>query len=134
MNGGAQTSTSALDQIMSQQLQVMAQQLEMLHAYRANTVPAARIEVPPVDVVAEPHHQKTAPAKPTEPANISATESNVKQQPVYIPYQPIEPGPTSGLTERQQQHLDRFITRFNTRTRESKRLMQEYRPYLSDSR
>lgn len=124
-NGGAQANTSALDQIMSQQLQLMAQQLEMLHAYHANAVPVAPTPAPPVAVAAEPQPQ-TAPA--------SAPETNVKQQPVYIAYQPIEPGPASGLTERQQQHLDRFITRFNARTRESKRLMQEYRPYLSDSR
>ena len=136
LNGGAQANTSALDQIMSQQLQLMAQQLEMLHAYHANavpiahpaTVPAAPIPAPPV-VAAEPQ-----PAPTITPTPASAPEANVKQQPVYIAYQPIEPGPTSGLTERQQQHLDIFISRFNARTRESKRLMQEYRPYLSDSR
>ena len=138
LNGGAQASTSTLDQIMSQQLQVMAQQLEMLHAYHAsavpaaNTVPAAPIEAPPIAVAVEPLHQATPAAVTPEPP--SALETNVKQQPVYIAYQPIEPGPTSGLTDRQRQHLDRFIARFNARTRESKRLMQEYRPYLSDSR
>ncbi|HEX6718386.1 MAG TPA: MupA/Atu3671 family FMN-dependent luciferase-like monooxygenase, partial [Pyrinomonadaceae bacterium] len=129
-NGGG---TSALDQIMSQQLQVMAQQLEMLHAYHASTG-------------TEPQVQRIAPEKPAPPAVVEsniitpapqpvpAPEPNVKNQPVYIAYQPIEPGPTSGLTERQQQHLDRFIARFNSRTRESKRLTQESRPYLSDSR
>jgi natural product biosynthesis luciferase-like monooxygenase protein/amino acid adenylation domain-containing protein len=144
MNGGGQASTSALDQIMSQQLQVMAQQLEMLHTYHANGAPAAHVEEHPVALAPEPPLETIAPEKaaiadvaesnaaPT-PAP-QAPEPNITKQPVYIPYQPIEPGPTSGLTEKQQQHLDRLIARFNSRTHESKRLTQEYRPYLSDSR
>jgi acyl carrier protein len=126
---GAQANTSALNQIMSQQLQLMAQQLEMLQAYHANTVSAApAITAPPARIETPP--AATTPA----PAVDNAPESNTKQQPVYIAYQPIEPGPTTGLTERQQQHLDCFIARFNARTRESKQLTQEDRPYLSDSR
>jgi natural product biosynthesis luciferase-like monooxygenase protein len=139
LNGG-QASTSALDQIMSQQLQLMAQQLEMLHAYHANNAASARVETParvatpPVAIAAGPKPQTTVPANPSDGVDTRAPEANTKQQPVYIAYQPIEPGPTTGLTEKQQQHLDRFIARFNARTRESKRLAQEYRPYLSDSR
>jgi natural product biosynthesis luciferase-like monooxygenase protein/amino acid adenylation domain-containing protein len=150
-NGGGHSSTSGLDQIMSQQLQVMAQQLEMLHAYHASSVTTARIEEPPVAIASEPREQTPAPAE-AEPHKVSeldsvtapvvapATEpaparvSNVRNQPVYIPYQPIEPGQTTGLTEKQQQHLNRLIARFTSRTRESKRLTQESRPYLSDSR
>src|SRR5690349_4342626 len=155
LNGGEQAGTSALDQIMSQQLQLMAQQLEMLHAYHASAVPAAQsnavpaasveaatpvIETPAVPVAAAPHMLATAPVTTTEPegapepASANTTTPSVKQQPIYIAYQPIEPGPTTGLTPEQQQHLDHLITRFNARTRESKRQTQAYRPYLSDSR
>ncbi len=123
MNG----STSALDQIMSQQLQLMQRQLDMLHASYSTTVP--QIENHPVAIPAEPRVQTIEQEKPTP-----APESNIRNQPVYTPYQPIEPGPTSGLTEKQQRHLDQLIARFNSRTRESKRQTQENRPYLSDSR
>ena len=147
MNGGGQPSTSALDQIMSQQLQLMARQLDMLNASYATMVPRSQVEDHPTAILPQLRSQtadqeKVAPAREvSESKSVTGTivtapapESNVRNQPVYIPYQPIEPGPTSGLTERQQRHLDDLIERLNSRTRESKRLTQENRPYLSDSR
>ena len=117
---------SALDQIMSQQLQLMSQQLEMMRAAYQNGGAA----------YSQPVEPQPAPpivdAKPDVPA--SSRASFVQNQPTYIPYQPIEPGPTSGLTEVQQRHLDDLIAKHNRRTRESKRLTQEYRRYLADSR
>lgn len=110
---------SALDQIMSQQLQIMAQQLEMM---RATVQPNPR----PV----EPRPVEPPPPTPTSTPRASVTQN----QPTFVPYQPIEPGPTGGLTERQRKHLDDFIARHNARTPESKRLTQEYRHHLADSR
>lgn len=110
---------SALDQIMSQQLQVMAQQLEMMRATYSQSVVPIQVVQPP------------APEPPTPPTPRAAVTQN---QPTFVPYQPIEPGPTDGLTERQRKHLEDFIARHNARTRESKRLTQEFRPHLADSR
>ena len=114
------TPTSALDQIMSQQLQVMAKQLEMMRAaYQSPTV-ETRIETP----------IETKPAPPVVETRASVTQN----QPTFVPYQPIEPGPTDGLTDRQRKHLDELIARHTARTRESKRLTQEFRRHLADSR
>jgi iturin family lipopeptide synthetase A len=161
--GGEQAS--ALDYLMSQQLQVMAQQLEMLRAAyhdangarpqtfapqtaaadvsatpaagagdEANASPSAP---PPAAQVAPapPAPPTAAPAAPAPSAQTSARAASiVHNQPAYVPYQPIEPGTTGGLTERQRRHLDELIARRNERTRESKRLTQEFRAHLADSR
>jgi natural product biosynthesis luciferase-like monooxygenase protein/amino acid adenylation domain-containing protein len=104
---------TGLDQIMSQQLQIMSQQLEML---RTTT------QIPQI-------------AKPDPPAPaITPRPAVTLNQPTFVPYQPIEPGPTDGLTDRQRKHLDDLIARHTARTRESKRLTQEFRPHLADSR
>ncbi len=52
----------------------------------------------------------------------------------FGPYRPIEKGVGGGFTERQQQHLDALITRYNARTPGSKRQTQETRARLSDPR
>src|ERR1700741_3168721 len=126
-----------LDQIMSQQLQVMAQQLEMMRAAYQNggatyLQPVEPQPAPPVIKQARPPVEPTPAPLSDVPA--SSRASFVQNQPAYIPYQPIEPGPTDGLTERQRRHLDDLIARHSRRPRESKRLTQEYRPYLADSR
>src|SRR5829696_5630453 len=146
----------ALDQIMSQQLEVMAQQLEMMRAAYQNggaaysqpvepqpAPPVIEQERPAVDPmpVAQSDVPMSSTASPSTIATVlpaaspaSPGPSFVQNQPTFIPYQPIEPGPTGGLTEKQQRHLDDLIARHNERTHESKRLTQEYRPYLADSR
>jgi natural product biosynthesis luciferase-like monooxygenase protein/amino acid adenylation domain-containing protein len=161
---GEGASASALDQLMSQQLQVMAQQLEMLRAaYRQDggarpaqatahepahvddTPPshvadaAAGASQPTSDAGANVTAQTVAvaqaePSREEEEATPQGRDSLLKSQPTYVPYQPIEPGPKGGLTERQRHHLDALIERRNERMRESKRLTQESRPYLADSR
>ena len=52
----------------------------------------------------------------------------------FGPYRPIEKGAGGGFTERQQQHLDALIGRYNARTPGSKRQTQETRARLSDPR
>ena len=133
---------SALDQIMSQQLQLMAQQLEMMRAAYQNggTQYVQPVEPQPAPPVIEQERPAVDPMPvPPAPAATAASPASsrtsfVQNQPAYIPYQPIEPGPTDGLTEKQRRHLDDLIARHSHRTRESKRLTQEYRRYLADSR
>jgi natural product biosynthesis luciferase-like monooxygenase protein/amino acid adenylation domain-containing protein len=144
-------ASSALEQLMAQQLQVMAQQLDLLRgapAAPAPLMPATAGDAFAPSPTAQPSAAPPPPtpfASPAPPVSSSASPSaaGAGEQPdarqkiepeLFVPYQPIEKGSTGGLTARQQQHLDEFIRSYNERTRESKRLTQEYRPYVADSR
>jgi natural product biosynthesis luciferase-like monooxygenase protein/amino acid adenylation domain-containing protein/non-ribosomal peptide synthase protein (TIGR01720 family) len=147
-NGHAEPAApaSALEQIMAQQLQVMAQQLDMLRGgYAADPAPAPVGTEQGADVAQSVAPSQTAPpsAAPTTAQAGQTTQAAPTKAPaatrqiepeLFIPYQPIQKGATGGLTPRQQQHLDEFIRRYNARTRESKRITQETRPYVADSR
>ncbi|MFL6211453.1 MAG: MupA/Atu3671 family FMN-dependent luciferase-like monooxygenase [Pyrinomonadaceae bacterium] len=139
MRPGAEQSsvpTSVLEQLMAQQLQVMTQQLDLLRgvptpvappAPAAQALPAAAVRTlsaaPPA-----PPTAATTPAQTPQPA-----PRGIEPE-LFIPYQPIQKGTTGGLTPHQQQHLDALIKSYTERTRESKRLTQEHRPYVADSR
>ena len=135
---------SVLEQIMAQQLQVMAQQLELLRvtppapAAPKSPAPSATHDMQVVTAPPAPRAQPaSAPAAApqtsaaTPPATPHSTR-NVKPE-VYNPYQPIDKS-AGGLTPHQQKHLAALIEEYTARTRESKRLTQAYRPYLADSR
>jgi len=155
VNGGATpaVSASALEQIMAQQLQVMAQQLAMLSGGETNHGPrissssgqfAVLEQMAPTEAqhlnqpmisAGQPLVATAAPTASGPSSNENPEEERLKIQPeTFIPYQPIQKGATGGLTPHQQQHLDELIRSYTSRTRESKRLTQLYRPYLADSR
>ncbi len=96
-----------LEQIISRQLQLMAEQLALLRG--SAPVPAALAASP---VAPEP---KAAPA-------------------TFGPFKPIEAAHSSSLTEQQQQHLAAFIDSYVKKTPESKRLTQAHRAHLADPR
>ncbi len=98
-----------LEQIISRQLQLMADQLALLRG----TSPAPAASLPPA-----------LPA-PTEPKSAPAA---------FGPFKPIEAGASSGLTEQQQAHLSAFVDRYARKTPGSKRLTQLHRAHLADPR
>ncbi len=125
--------STGLDQIVAQQLQVMAQQLEMLRGSGATAV------TPETPRASEPVTSATtvvaAPAGSSPgPEGVSVTAAKGITPELFNPYQPIDPGSKGGLTARQQQHLNTLIARYTERTKQSKRVTQTYRPYLADSR
>ncbi|HEV2801334.1 MAG TPA: amino acid adenylation domain-containing protein [Pyrinomonadaceae bacterium] len=52
----------------------------------------------------------------------------------YVPYKPVQPGQAGGHNARQQEHLAALIERYTRRTRKSKQLTEEARPFCADSR
>ena len=103
----------SLEQIISRQLQLMAEQLELLRG--GTSVPSAAPIVPPV-LTAE------APApKPVPPA-------------AFGPFKPIDLKPSGDMTAHQQRYLDDFVKRYADKTLGSKRLTQTHRSYLADPR
>jgi natural product biosynthesis luciferase-like monooxygenase protein len=140
-NGERASGASALERIMSQQLQLMSRQLEMLRGNGSagtapNATPVTVSVQSPRETLIEPalvEQSKPAEPPPTASAPTNAKTLNINPAP-YVPYQPIEPGSRGGLNTRQRQHLDEFIATYNRRTQESKRITQVHRPYLADSR
>lgn len=100
----ADSTTAALERVITQQLRVMEQQLAVL---RSGARP-------------EPRATKStaAPAGPRE----------------FGPYRPIRATPEGHLGARQREHLSRLVARYTERTATSRRLAQEYRHVLADSR
>jgi glutamate-1-semialdehyde aminotransferase/acyl carrier protein len=140
---------SPLQAILSQQLRIMSQQLELLRGegYEFESRSAA------VEATAPPRESgaDALPAPPAENA-FAATAGTGRpdaaegggarpQSPggeiepeTFVPYRPVNRKRDEGLDERQRKHLDALIERVCRRTPETKRLTQAYRPYLADSR
>jgi amino acid adenylation domain-containing protein/non-ribosomal peptide synthase protein (TIGR01720 family) len=136
-------AASSLEQIMNQQLQLMAKQLELLRG---------EVPVAPVQAVAPIIAPKTevapvvVPKTEIVPENVAPKAVIVKTdngvQPVsmkidprpYVPYQPIQKAPAGGVTPKQQQHIDDLIARVTAKTPGSKKLTAESRPVMADNR
>ncbi len=100
-----------LEQIISRQLQLMADQLVLLRGSVPVPAPAAAAPVP-APAISEP---KSAPA-------------------AFGPFKPIEAAHSSSLTVQQQAHLAAFIDKYARKTPQSKRLTQTHRAHLADPR
>ncbi len=121
---GVPPGGGALERVMQEQLRVMARQLEVLGGQ------SGAVEASPADPL-----QPALPPLPGATDFSTPTPELPKVEPkAFGPYRPIEKGVGGGLTERQQQHLNALITRYNARTPHSKRQTQETRRRLSDPR
>jgi natural product biosynthesis luciferase-like monooxygenase protein/amino acid adenylation domain-containing protein/non-ribosomal peptide synthase protein (TIGR01720 family) len=128
-------TTSVLEQLLAQQLQVMTQQLDLLRGTPAPVAPPSTPEARAVVPAAAVSAPSASPPALESAASATPRPATRGIEPeLFTPYQPIQKGTTGGLTPRQQQHLDALVKSYTERTRESKRLTQEYRPYVADSR
>ena len=121
---GLVPGNSALERVIREQLQVMARQLDMLrgHGGMAGPLPADSL-------------QAALPPLPGATDFSTPTPQLPKVEPkAFGPYRPIEKGVGGGFTDKQQEHLDALIMRYNARTPGSKRQTQETRGRLSDPR
>jgi iturin family lipopeptide synthetase A len=138
-HAGPQVGAGALEQIVAQQLHLMTQQLDIL---RGNGMgiqhPAA-----PTPTLGAPIAPSITPAPPMPASPVEQTSAlpvppvNGSQRipsQTYNPYRPVELRAGSDLSPRQQHYLEQFIARYTRRTRRSKELTQQYRPFFSDSR
>lgn len=129
--------TPGLDQIVSQQLHIMARQLDLLSG-RAMPAAQAPLMMTPVPVSA-PQAAAAGPL-PATPTQTTAAHAP-KQIEVYDAKKAFgaaaritlhEGGIT--VTAKQKQNFDDFVRRYTGKTRESKRQTQFYRPWLADPR
>jgi len=107
------TSAGSLEQIISRQLALMAEQLDLLRGG------AAVIGTLPAPITAAPE-----PAPPVPTAAPAA----------FGPFKPIDAKPSGEMTPHQQVCLADFVAQYAQHTPESKRLAQRHRPHLADPR
>ncbi len=123
--------------VVSQQLQIMAQQLQLLSQAGGNmSVAIATPIFPPVAPSAtQPETPIPTSAAPINAAVATAPETDEpKPKKSFGPGAKIEKSASTTLTADQQKSLDRIIARYIARTPESKRQTQEHRKYLADPR
>jgi glutamate-1-semialdehyde aminotransferase/acyl carrier protein len=150
-SGGHALETVILQQlgIMKRQFDVMSRQLGILRGTNGG------LEAEPSDHTRRPDSVAEYPSLPEDSSSevesdrgvpsekgTSSVESSVARQRVsrgvrpkaFVAFQPIEIESASSLTARQRRHVDDLIARVCSRTRQSKRFAQDFRPVLADSR
>lgn len=141
----ANSELPGMQQIVSQQLQLMAQQLDLLsNASLQMAQPEERV------TIAEVHDEQpvtrmlpqlglpSAASNVPNTGQISVDEQlapSLKIDPeTYVPYKPFKNRSLTGLTSDQKAHIEALISRLNQKTRKSKEFAQTYRTVLADNR
>ena len=128
----------ALAQLISQNMQLMARQLDLMQHLAAQPV-AQPVAVAPVPaVVPAPIAQPAPSAAPSAPASAQPVKAEAPPaaQPVqaFGPYRPLTKGVKGALGADQQRSLDRFVADYARRTARSKELTARHRAHLADPR
>jgi amino acid adenylation domain-containing protein len=125
-DAGGHANVAALERIIAQQINFMSQQLQLLRGGVLTSETAAP--------AAEPAPATQPPAQQSALVPAPASKSAGAEEKPFGPWRPIKKESSGGLSERQQAHLSQLIAKYTSRTRESKRLTQEYRQFLADTR
>ena len=112
---------TAAERIMSQQLQIMAQQLEILQGKSVNNH-QQRQQV----------NGKSSSYSDLPNQIIETNNSPSREKKKFLPR--LTPAQSPELTPQQQQHLQALIRRYSQRTQKSKQRAEFSRPMLADSR
>ena len=120
----------ALGQILAQQIELVARQLEILRSAGAlGTAPSPQSSVGPQRPPAAPASKVAAVSPPPKAAQSSDSASIA-----FGPYRPPARGATGGLTPTQEQGLRTLVDNYTTRTAGSKRFTAGNRGHLADPR
>ncbi|MCX7514607.1 polyketide synthase [Frateuria sp. STR12] len=132
----ASTTGGYMQQVIAQQMQLMAQQLALLSGQAVAPAPVAAI---PAVAPAAPSPASSSPASPAaasvaatdEEAALAHTRYDVKK--AFGAIARIDTGACE-LSAHQQARLDRFAQRYVARTRKSKEYTEAHRPHMADPR
>ncbi len=150
---------SGLEQIITQQNQLMSMQLQLLSGRRiassampataplAQTTPAPTTGVESQAISAARPTASNVTSDATAPVAVSPDATGpIAVSPVAVspvakpkferfgPYKPVRKSPSGGLTDQQQQSLDRLMERFIAKTQRSRAHAQKHRPHFADPR
>lgn len=131
-----------IQQVIQQQMQLMAQQLAMLQG--ASAQPLSVVPAPTIAAPISTSAPASEPAKPA-PATAAASESTSTEESNAAPMKydvkkafgaiaRIYTEASNDLTDRQQMRLDTFMRRYVARTARSKEYTQTHRQHLADPR
>jgi amino acid adenylation domain-containing protein/non-ribosomal peptide synthase protein (TIGR01720 family) len=134
-----------LERVVTQQLQIMSQQLELLRGSGARpAVEQQALLSAQESVQAFPHRPEVPSTRqsgeaekdlpmPAKQANSSILSLQIDPE-TYVPYRPAQKSINRELSPKQQEHIEELITDLSRRTAKSKELAQTYRPVLADNR
>ncbi|MCE0522901.1 MAG: aminotransferase class III-fold pyridoxal phosphate-dependent enzyme [Methylacidiphilales bacterium] len=117
-------SGSVMDRVVRQQLQLMARQLELLRS-----AGGASVALPELNGAL---HDAPVSARPEKKGRVSTGEPPAPRY--FGPFKPIDKSPGGGLTDRQQQHLDRLVHAYAAKTPRSKAYTERHRAHFADPR
>lgn len=126
-----QPGNSNIEQILVQHLQVMSKLVDLL-PQKGSSNKTSLSSVHPSEQVAQ--------ISTSQNTDLTSTSTKVepdhqhKNQKITPTFSATQKESMALLTPHQQKHLDALITRFVTKTQESKRLSQDYRSYHANSR
>lgn len=115
----------ALQTLLSQQIQVIAQQLEIITGKSA-------IQPVPLPVSTQPKNKAAAAVK--DVSSTTTGKSTTKQQKSFGPAAKINIETDDSITVEQQEFLEKLIGRYTDKTKKSKQFAQKNRKHLADPR
>lgn len=116
-----------LQQVLAQQLELMARQLDML---RGAGLLCPQAPAPPAAIVQTPVTTPEIAAAPVLKVVAAADRTPL----AFGPYRPPAKGPMGGMTQEQEQRLRAFIENYVQRTQGSKQFAAANRAHLADPR
>jgi amino acid adenylation domain-containing protein len=120
---------NALEKLVFEQLEIMRRQLEIFRAK------GRKIETDPRNETGNVSLDSQASAgSPSSLPQVKVKKEADKDFERFGPYKPIDKAAGEGLTQKQQECLDKLIVRYNKKTPGSKELTQEHRRHYSDPR
>ncbi len=141
LGGAGAASGGLVQQVIQQQMQLMAQQLALLGGASMVAAPQAMVATPavPADlgVAATPlPSSEVAPATPSTVGAAPAEDTGTSRYDVKKAFGAIARIHTqhSALTDRQRARLDAFMRRYEERTKKSKAYTIAHRPHMADPR
>lgn len=135
-----------VQQVIQQQMALMAQHLALLQGHGATRVPAQSTDACAVVAPVAAMPEKPAAAPPASaPAGTPAAANDAASEESSIAHTTYDVKKAFGaiarihtaaddMTDRQRARLDAFIRRYNEKTKKSKSYTTEHRPHLADPR
>jgi glutamate-1-semialdehyde aminotransferase/acyl carrier protein len=134
-------SETAIERLLTQQMQLMAQQLALLQQERNGKPKKPSVNGSSVTLA---HSNGTKPTNGTKPSGVAIdppvvptpAQANGKEfvPASYSAHTSIKKDSNEGLTPHQRKHIDELIARLTKRTQGSKQLAQDYRRVLANNR
>jgi amino acid adenylation domain-containing protein len=127
---GAATNVGAVERLLQSQLDIMAQQLEVLRAYSVGAAHTPAMQATSV-LAPEPPRARQAPGAASTSSPLASAPAQMRQNPFSPPAQRHD---ANALPAHKQAYFDAFAARYLARTRRSREVTQANREVLADFR